>query len=70
MTGRQLRLLIISPSQLVPNGIQQLYVALLGVFRQGRDERLQSAKGLDESRASLTYDMAPVARPASDVSAL
>lgn len=73
MTRRQLWLLVVLALQLVSNRVEQLHVALFRILCQSSDEGLADCIG-DGCRIlvtrGLTYDMAPVALPASDVSAL
>lgn len=76
VTGRKLRLLIISPSKLVSNCPEELDVGLLLILCERSDEGLgkrinhnilltSDAGTTWNSDQVLTYDIAPVAFPAS-----
>jgi hypothetical protein len=72
MTRRQLRFLVIPATQLITDRVEQLHIALLRVLGQRSNERLRSVRPVRTlaSHDPLTYDIAPVAFPASCVSAL
>lgn len=75
MAGRKLWLLIILPPQFITDGVEQLHVTLLRVLGQSSNEGLHGHQyclisGYTLWMLELTYDMAPVAFPASEASAL